>query len=67
MTNLAARLCAAAATGQVLISQRVYANVEGNVQVENMGQLHLSGFAKPVDAWNALRVVDVAGEVVASS
>ena len=70
VTNLAARLCAAAATGQVLISQRVYANVEGNVQVENMGQLHLSGFAKPVDAWNVLRVVDVVdvvGGAVASS
>ena len=48
VTNLAARLCAEAASGQVLASQRVAAAVEGSVPVEPVGPLSLKGFARPV-------------------
>jgi adenylate cyclase len=51
VTNLAARLCAEAAGGQVLVSQRVAAAVEGLAAVEAVGLLALKGFARPVPAF----------------
>ena len=51
VTNLAARLCAEAAGGQVLVSQRVAAAVEGHAAVEPVGPLTLKGFARPVPAF----------------
>ena len=51
VTNLAARLCAEAAGGQVLVSQRVAAAVEGLAAVEAVGLLTLKGFARPVPAF----------------
>ena len=48
VTNLAARLCAEAASGQVLVSQKVHARIEGRVQAEPAGELALKGFSKPV-------------------
>ena len=51
VTNLAARLCAEAAGGQVLVSQRVAAAVEGLAAVEPVGPLSLKGFARPVPAF----------------
>src|SRR5215468_8469357 len=50
VTNLAARLCAEAAGGQILVSQRVAAAVEGLIAVEPVGPLTLKGFARPVRA-----------------
>ena len=40
--------------GQILISQRVHAEVEDLAQVEPMGELELEGFAKPVPTLNLL-------------
>ena len=51
VTNLAARLCAEAAGGQVLVSQRVAAAVEDVAAVEAVGLLTLKGFARPVPAF----------------
>ena len=51
MTNLAARLCAEAPGGQVLVSQRVAAAVEKLLAVEPVGTLALKGFARPVPAF----------------
>jgi class 3 adenylate cyclase/CheY-like chemotaxis protein len=48
VTNLAARLCAEAKAGQVLVSQRVLCDVEELVQAEAVGELTLKGFAKPM-------------------
>lgn len=48
VTNLAARLCAAAAAGQVLVSQRVFSAVEDRVDGRPMGELDLRGFSRPV-------------------
>lgn len=50
--NLAARLCAEAKAGQVLVSQRVLGRVEGEVGTEPVGELALKGFSRPVPAFN---------------
>ena len=44
MTNLAARLADEATAGQVLIAQRLHAEVEEEVDVEPVGELTLKGF-----------------------
>ena len=51
VTNLAARLCGEAAGGEILISQRVYAAVEGLVDVGAQEALTLKGFRRPVAAY----------------
>jgi adenylate cyclase len=55
VTNLAARLCDEARGGQILVSQRVYAEVEGQVEVEHLGEFTLKGFRRPITAVNILR------------
>jgi adenylate cyclase len=52
VTNLAARLCGEAAGGQILISARVAAAVEGLIDVEDVGPLALKGLARPVPIWS---------------
>jgi class 3 adenylate cyclase/CheY-like chemotaxis protein len=54
VTNLAARLCGEAAGGQILVSQRVQAAVEGLVEGEELGELTLKGFLRPVAAYNLI-------------
>ena len=56
MTNLAARLCGEARSGQILISQRVLGAVEELVEVEPVGELALKGFPKPTPAYDLLRL-----------
>jgi adenylate cyclase len=56
VTNLAARLCGEARSGQILIAQRVYGAVEDQVEVEQVGELRLEGFAKPTPAYEVLRL-----------
>jgi class 3 adenylate cyclase len=48
VTNLAARLCAEAQGGQVLVTSRVAAAVEALVDVEEVGALSLRGLTRPV-------------------
>jgi class 3 adenylate cyclase len=54
VTNLAARLCGEAKGGQILVSSRVAAAVEGLIEVEEVGSLTLKGLLKPVPALNVL-------------
>jgi class 3 adenylate cyclase/CheY-like chemotaxis protein len=54
VSNLAARLCAEAKPGQILISSRVLYKVEGLITCEPMGELTLKGFTKPIPAFNVL-------------
>src|SRR5262249_2787184 len=54
VTNLASRLCDEAKGGQILISQRVYGEVEGMVEAEAIDQLILKGFSKPMAAYNVI-------------
>jgi class 3 adenylate cyclase/CheY-like chemotaxis protein len=58
VTNLASRLCDKAQDGQVLISQRVYGEVEEKVDVEPQGELALKGLNRPVVAYNVLNLRD---------
>ncbi len=55
VTNLAARLCGEAKSGQILVSRRVAGIVEADVELEPVGTLTLKGFLKPVEAFNVLR------------
>lgn len=57
VTNLAARLCSQAKTGQVLISQRVLGKVEERVHAEPVGELVLKGLARPVAAFNVTGLI----------
>jgi len=52
VTNLAFRLCAEAATGQILISQSVYAAAGDLIDAEPIGALTLKGFQRPVPAYS---------------
>jgi adenylate cyclase len=52
VTNLASRLCAEAAGGQILISQKVRAAAGDLVDAEPVGELTLKGFQRPVPAYN---------------
>ena len=56
MTNLASRLADEATAGQVLITQRLYAEVEDDVEVEPVGEFTLKGFRRPVPALNVVAV-----------
>jgi class 3 adenylate cyclase len=64
--NLAARLCAEAQDGQILIGQRVAVAVEETITLEEVGALTLKGLTQPVVAYNvplapiqpALRVIE---------
>jgi len=58
VTNLAARLCAEAAGGQILISEQVYTDVEPLVLAEFVEGLRLKGFAKPVPAFSVLALAE---------
>lgn len=48
VTNLAARLCAQADSGEILISQRVHSRIANEFDSDPMGEIHLRGFSKPV-------------------
>ena len=52
VTNLAARLCAEARGGQILISQRVYMALEELLEAEPLGEFSLKGFPQPVPVFN---------------
>jgi adenylate cyclase len=54
VTNLAARLCAEAGPGQILISQRVYAAAEELVSAQPVGEIDLRGFSRPTRVYNVL-------------
>ncbi len=61
VTNLAARLCAAANARQILVGQRVHSAVESSVIAEAVGPLALHGFARPTLAYS-VRGLDGATE-----
>ena len=54
VTNLAARLCAEAQGGQILVTSRVAAAVEGVVEVAEVGALSLRGLTRPVPTFNVV-------------
>jgi adenylate cyclase len=57
VTNLAARLCDAAASRQIVIAPRVALAVEQVAEMEPVGDLHLKGIHKPVAATNVVSLL----------
>jgi class 3 adenylate cyclase len=58
VTNLAARLSDAAATGQILLSQRAYSALEDRIQAQPAAELEMKGFSHPVEAYELLRLIE---------
>jgi adenylate cyclase len=54
--NLASRLCDEALPGQIVVSQRVLADVEDIVEAEPAGVVTLEGLGEPVEAFTLLDV-----------
>ena len=63
VTNLAARLCAEAGAGQVLVSQRVFSAVDDVAVGESVGALELRGFSRPIRAFGVSRMINSSIEV----
>jgi class 3 adenylate cyclase/putative methionine-R-sulfoxide reductase with GAF domain len=53
--NLAARLCAEAKDGQILVSSRIAGAVEAVVKIEDLGELELKGLRRPVATFNVVQ------------
>ncbi len=51
VTNLASRLSDSAQPGQILISQRVFAAVDEEVEAKPVGEIELKGFGRPVASY----------------
>jgi len=56
---LASRLSSEAMGGQILLSQRAHAALEGRVEAEPVAELELKGIARVVQAYELLRIEDV--------
>src|SRR3954451_20329848 len=54
--NLAARLCAAAADGQILISRRIATAIEAMMRLEHIGDIALKGLSQAVAVYDIGRV-----------
>jgi adenylate cyclase len=54
--NQAARLCAAAGGGEILVSDRFLSPLEALVEAEPVGELELKGFRRPVMTHRVLRL-----------
>ena len=65
VTNLASRLADEAAGGQILIAQRLHAEIGPDVDVEPAGEFTLKGFRRPVTAFNVLAVRQTMAEASA--
>jgi len=63
VTKLASRLADEATAGQILIEQRLDAEVEDDVEVEPLGEVTLKGFQRPVSAFNVVAVREAAAEL----
>jgi class 3 adenylate cyclase/CheY-like chemotaxis protein len=59
VTNLASRLCDEALAGQILVSQRVQAELETIAETEPVGPLTLKGFSRPVTAFNVVSFKEI--------
>src|SRR5262249_11216789 len=53
--NLAARLCAEAKDGQILVSSRIAEAVQSVARLEDLGNMELKGLRRPVAAFNIMQ------------
>jgi len=58
--NLAARLCAEAKDGQILVSSHIAEAVEAVAKLEDLGNLELKGLRRPVAAFNVAQSISAA-------
>jgi adenylate cyclase len=58
--NLAARLCAEAKDGQILVSSRIAQAVEAVARLEDLGNLELKGLHRPIAAFNVVQSTSAA-------
>ena len=63
VTNLAARLCAEAGAGQVLVSQRVFSAVDDVAVGESVGARELRGFSRSIRAFGVSHMINSSVEV----
>jgi adenylate cyclase len=56
VTNLAARLCAEAKDGQILVTQRVASAIECQAELEPLGDLAFKGLSRPIAVLNVNRL-----------
>jgi class 3 adenylate cyclase len=56
VVNLAARLCAEARGGQVLIDSKVRAALDGRLTAKHVWELTLKGLHRPMAAYNVLEM-----------
>jgi adenylate cyclase len=63
VTNLAARLCAEAGPGQILVAQRVFSAAEGVAFGNPVGELELRGFSRPIRAFEVTGIDETKAEV----
>jgi adenylate cyclase len=59
VTNLAARLCAEAKNGQILVTQRVAVSLAGLADLEPLGNVELKGISRPVAVLNVTGLAGV--------
>ena len=57
VTNVAARLCAAAASRQVLISPRVRAGLDESFETRSLGPMELRGISRPLEVHEVIGTV----------
>ena len=50
-------------SGQILIEQRLYAEVEDDIEMESVGEVTLEGFQRPIAAFNVVAVRETAAEL----
>ncbi len=56
VVNLASRLCGEAQPGQILVDARAFAAIEEHAVTEEIGELTLKGFHRPVLAYNVTAI-----------
>ena len=58
VVNLAARVCAIAPGGQILVTNRVHAAVEDRVEARTLGDVDFKGLTRPVPILEIVRLLD---------
>jgi len=61
--NMASRLCDQAEPGEILVTDRIFSEVEHLVRAEPAGERTLKGFARPVPTFRIDGVIDLDQEV----
>ena len=57
VTNVAARLCAEAKDGQVLVTQRVAAAIDKIAELQDLGDIAFKGLSRPITVLNVSGLV----------